>query len=219
MGPRIIMGGWKEWFGASRDRASPLVLHTDAWRDRKIVFPTGTEIHLPPPSRRDLEQEGVAIVEERAPSLLLDGAALVTGQVVRITPFEKGSPLQQARSGDGWEPDPWLWDDQALVLNLRGRGLVVLSGCSHTGIINVVRHAQAITGIRHIHAVVGGLHLTGALFEAVIPQTIEDLAAIAPTVLVPCHCTGQKAMQELARRMPDAYVHASVGTRLGFRGQ
>jgi len=194
----------------------PLVLHPDAWRDRRIVFPTGAEIHMPPPSRGDLEREGVEVVEERGPSLLLDGMVLVTGQVERVTDFEKGFPLQQARARDGWEPDTWLWDDQPMVLNLKDKGLIVLSCCSHAGIINVLRHAQRITGIQKIYAVIGGLHLTGGLFEPIIPRTVEELAAIGPEVIVPCHCTGWKATHELARRLPEAYVQTSVGTRLHF---
>jgi 7,8-dihydropterin-6-yl-methyl-4-(beta-D-ribofuranosyl)aminobenzene 5'-phosphate synthase len=197
-------------------RGLPLLLHPDAWRDRKVVFPTGAELHLPPPSRHDLEQEGVEITEERSPSLLLDGTVLVTGQVERVTSFEKGFPLQHARTQEGWEPDPWVWDDQAAVFHLREKGLVVLSGCSHAGIINVVRHARAVTGMTKVHAVVGGLHLTGGIFEPIIPDTIREMMAIGPAVVVPCHCTGWRALQELARHMPDAYVHSSVGTSLRF---
>ena len=200
-------------------RGLPLVLHPDAWRDRKGVFPSGAEMHLPPPSRHDLEQEGVEITEEQAPSLLLDDTVLVTGQVERVTPFEKGFPLpqmHQARTPKGWEPDPWIWDDQAAVFLLREKGLVVLSGCSHAGIINVLRHAQGVTGTTKVHAVVGGLHLTGGMFEPIIPDTIREMAAIGPEVIVPCHCTGWRALQELARRMPDAYLHSSVGTTLRF---
>src|SRR5712691_7237868 len=63
----------------------PLVLHPDVWRDRKVVFPTGVEMHLPPPSHNDLDREGVEIIEERGPSLLLDGTVLITGQVERVT--------------------------------------------------------------------------------------------------------------------------------------
>jgi 7,8-dihydropterin-6-yl-methyl-4-(beta-D-ribofuranosyl)aminobenzene 5'-phosphate synthase len=194
----------------------PLVLHPDAWRERKMVFPTGTEIHWPPPSRADLEREGVEMLEERNPSLLLDGMVLVTGQVDRTTDFERGMPSQYARTCTGWEPDAWTWDDQALVLNLKSNGLVVLSSCSHAGIINVLRHAQKLTGLRKVYAVIGGLHLIGDIFEPTIPRTIEELSAIGPDMVVPCHCTGWKATHELARRLPEAYVQTSVGTQLHF---
>jgi 7,8-dihydropterin-6-yl-methyl-4-(beta-D-ribofuranosyl)aminobenzene 5'-phosphate synthase len=83
-------------------------------------------------------------------------------------------------------------------------------------VINVLRHAQHITGIDKVYAFVGGLHLTGGLFEAIIPQTIAELANIGPTIIVPGHCTGWKATHEVARKLPDAYIQTSVGTRLHF---
>jgi 7,8-dihydropterin-6-yl-methyl-4-(beta-D-ribofuranosyl)aminobenzene 5'-phosphate synthase len=194
----------------------PLVLHPDAWRDRRIAFPSGTQVHMPPPSRADLAAEGVEVVEERGPSLLLDGMVLVSGQTERVTDFETGFPAQEARTGDGWEPDPWIWDDQSVIVHVRNKGLVVLSSCSHSGAINVVRNAQRVTGEAKIHAFVGGLHLTGGLFEPIIPRTIAELTAIRPDWLVPGHCTGWRATHELARALPDAYVQTSVGTTLHF---
>lgn len=194
----------------------PLVLHPDSFRERKIVFPTGSELRMPPPNRGDLDREGWDIVEERGPSLLLDGAVLVTGQVERRTDFEKGFPLQQARANGGWEPDTWIWDDQAVVCHLKGKGLVILSSCSHAGAINVILHAQRMTGIDHIHAFVGGLHLTGGLFEPIISRTVNELVRINPDIIVPGHCTGWKATHELARQLPNAYIQTSVGTRLHF---
>jgi 7,8-dihydropterin-6-yl-methyl-4-(beta-D-ribofuranosyl)aminobenzene 5'-phosphate synthase len=197
-------------------RGMPLVIHPEAWRDRKIVFPTGAELHLPPPSRQDLDREGVEITEERQPSLLIDGTVLVTGQIERLTDFEKGFPLNYARTNGSWEPDPWIWDDQAVVVNLKGKGLVVLSGCSHSGAINVLRQAQRLTGEDRVHAFIGGMHLTGGIFEPLIPHTLDELAVIAPRWLVPGHCTGWKATHEIARRFPEAYVQTSVGTQLQF---
>jgi 7,8-dihydropterin-6-yl-methyl-4-(beta-D-ribofuranosyl)aminobenzene 5'-phosphate synthase len=197
-------------------RNLPLVLHPDVWHDRRVVFPTGVEIHMPPPCHNDLDREGVTIIEERGPSLLLDGMVLVTGQVERVTDFEKGLPLQQMRTEHGWEPDIWIWDDQGVVCHVKDKGLLVLSSCSHAGVINVLKHAQRITGIEKIYAFVGGLHLTGGLFEPIIPRTVAELLAIGPTIVVPGHCTGWKATHELARQLPDAYVQTSVGTRLHF---
>src|SRR5918911_2146170 len=84
----------------------PLVIHPDAWRERRIAFPSGGELRLPPPSRCDLEAEGLEVVEDRAHSLLLDGAVLVSGQAERVTEFESGFPIHEARHGDGWRSDP-----------------------------------------------------------------------------------------------------------------
>jgi 7,8-dihydropterin-6-yl-methyl-4-(beta-D-ribofuranosyl)aminobenzene 5'-phosphate synthase len=194
----------------------PLVLHPDVWHERKIVFPTGQEIGLPPPSHADLDREGVEIIEERSPTLLLDGMVLVTGQVERVTDFEKGFPIQQMHTDHGWEPDIWVWDDQAVLCHVKDKGLVVLSSCSHAGAINVLKHAQRLTGIDKVHAFVGGFHLTGGLFEPIIPRTLAELVAIGPDIIVPGHCTGWRATHELARQLPEAYIQTSVGTRLHF---
>lgn len=210
-------GGLEGLFKRIGRRGMPLVLHPDVWRDRRIVFPTGIEVHLPPPSHNDLDREGVEIIEERGPSLLLDDTVLITGQVERETDFERGFPPHQARSDQGtWEPDTWIWDDQAMVCHLKGKGLVVLSSCSHSGIINVLRHARRLTGVEQVYALVGGMHLTGAIMEPVIPRTLAELTALAPTFVVPGHCTGWKATHALAQQLPTAYIQSSVGTTLHF---
>ncbi len=197
-------------------RRMPLVLHPDAWRDRKAIFPNGSEMHLPAPSRSDLDQEGIEILERRDPSLLLDGAVLVTGQVARTSGFEQGMPGHLAFTGVEWEADPWIWDDQAVVVNVKDKGLLVLSGCSHAGIVNVLRYAQHLTGERKVHGVIGGLHLSGAFFEKIIPPTVESLSEMRPDMIVPGHCTGWKAVHTIARTLPDAYVQTCVGTRVLF---
>jgi 7,8-dihydropterin-6-yl-methyl-4-(beta-D-ribofuranosyl)aminobenzene 5'-phosphate synthase len=195
----------------------PLILHPDAWRERRIVFPTGEILRAPPPSAADLGKEGVEVVEERGPSLLLDGQVLVSGQTDRVTDFERGFPIQQARGQDGnWEPDPWVWDDQSVVVAVRDRGLVVLSACSHSGAVNVALNAKRATGVEEIHAFVGGLHLSGALFEGIIPATVAELCAMAPTWVAPGHCTGWRATHALAAALPDAFLPASVGTTFRF---
>ena len=209
-------GGLEGMFQRIGRPRMPLVLHPDVWRERRVVFPTGQEIRMPPPSHADLDREGVEIIEERSPTLLLDGMVLVTGQVDRVTDFEKGFPPQQAHTDHGWEPDTWIWDDQAVVCNVKDKGLVVLSACSHAGAINVLKHAQHLTGIHKVHAFVGGFHLTGGLFETIIPRTIAELITIGPDIIVPGHCTGWRATHELARQLPGAYVQTSVGTRLHF---
>ncbi len=140
----------------------------------------------------------------------------MTGQVERVTDFEKGFPWQYARNDGRWEPDPWTYDDQGIVCNVKGKGLVVVSSCSHSGVINVLKNAQKLTGVDRIHAFIGGLHLTGGLFEKIIPQTVDELAKINPDIIVPGHCTGWRATHEIARRLPQSYIQTSVGTTLHF---
>lgn len=208
-------GGLEGLFG--RTRASiPLVIHPHAWRERKVVFPTGTEIRMPPPSHNDLDREGWQVVEEQGPSILLNGSVLVTGQIDRVSEFEKGFPLQHVKTPDGWEPDTWIWDDQAIAINVRGKGLIVLSSCSHSGVINVLHHIRRVTGVEHIHGFIGGLHLTGGLFESIMPQTVDELVRLSPDLIVPGHCTGWKATHEVGRRLPDAFTASNVGTTFAF---
>ena len=194
-------------------RDLPFVVHPDAFLERKIVLPNGREVKLPPVDRGALLQEGVQIVESKEPSLLLNERVLVTGQVARTTDFEKGFPIHHALVDGRWQPDPWIYDDQALVFNVRGKGLAILTGCSHSGVINTIRHAQNVTGVENVYALLGGFHLSGPLFEGIIPQTVEELKAAGPQVLAPGHCTGWKAVHEIARAMPDAFIQSSVGTQ------
>jgi 7,8-dihydropterin-6-yl-methyl-4-(beta-D-ribofuranosyl)aminobenzene 5'-phosphate synthase len=113
-----------------------------------------------------------------------------------------------------WQPDPWVHDDQAVIMNVKSKGLVVLTGCGHAGVVNTVAHAKNITGVNEIHAVIGGFHLTGPVFEPIIAPTVQALKEFNPSIIVPEHCTGWRAMHEIAREFPSAFVPNSVGTRL-----
>lgn len=197
-------------------RRMPLLLHPDARLMRKLVLPDGRELPLPPPDSRVLRHEGIELVEQRAPSMLLDDTALITGQIERTTEFERGFPIHWARMGRRWQRDPLIHDDQALALNVKGKGLVVLTGCGHAGVINTIRHVRALCGVKRIYAVIGGFHLSGPLFEPAIEPTIAALKEARPAVIVPAHCTGWKATHAIAATMPDAFVQNSVGSRFRF---
>jgi len=209
-------GGLEGLFARHGRLRLPLVIHPEAWRERKVVLPTGAEVRLPPPSRADLEAEGVDVVEERGLTLLIEDAVLVSGQVERTTEFERGFPIHFARAGEGWEPDPMIWDDQNVVVNVKDRGLVVVSGCSHAGAINVLRNAQRLTGETRIAGFIGGCHLTGGVFEPIIEPTVEAFVSAGVGRVVPAHCSGWRATHLLAARMPDAFVQSSVGTVVSF---
>ncbi len=195
-----------------RNRNLPLVLHPDAYLERKLVLPNGEESFLPPPRKSDLLRENIQVVEEVGPSMLLDDMLLVSGEVARTSSFEKGFAAHYAKHAHGWEPDPLIHDDQCAIIHVREKGLVIITGCGHSGIINIIRHAQALTAIQTIYAVIGGFHLTGAHFVPIIPATVAALQAINPRYLVPGHCTGWQATQQIAHTMPDAFIANSVGT-------
>jgi 7,8-dihydropterin-6-yl-methyl-4-(beta-D-ribofuranosyl)aminobenzene 5'-phosphate synthase len=194
----------------------PLVIHPGAWRQRKVVFPTGAEIRLPPPSRADLEAEGLQLIEQRDQTLLLENTILVSGQVKRTTEFENGFPIHYALSAQGWEPDPMICDDQNLIINIKNKGLVIVSGCSHAGAVNVLRNAQRLTGQRRVAGFIGGFHLTGGIFEPIIQPTVEAFTTANVARVLPAHCTGWKAVHLLARAIPTAFVQPAVGTVVSF---
>ena len=193
----------------------PLILHPDSWRNRKLRLPSGVEFELPPPNKEELEKADVQIVEERGPSLLLGDEVLVTGQVERVTDFEKGLPSQYAEDRGNWVPDPWVWDDQGIVCNLKGKGLIVVSSCSHSGVINVLRNARKVTGIQKVHAFVGGLHLPKS-FEEIIPPTVDEIKSLRPERIIPGHCSGWMAIHEVANNLPDAFIPSTVGAQIHF---
>jgi 7,8-dihydropterin-6-yl-methyl-4-(beta-D-ribofuranosyl)aminobenzene 5'-phosphate synthase len=194
-------------------RALPMVVHPNAWTRRRLAVPGRDPDELPTLSKRALTGEGYQVVERREPSLLLDDSVLITGEVDRTTDFERGMPPpHQAWTGTEWAHDPLVIDDQALVVHVRGRGLVVLTGCGHAGVVNIVRHAQRLTGVGELHALVGGLHLNGPAFEPVIAPTVDALTALAPSLVVPGHCTGWRAQHALAAALPQAWVQGSSGS-------
>ena len=193
-------------------RNLPVLIHPHFWRQRRIVLPGREPVEIPTVSRNGLEEVGFQVIEDRRPSFLLDGSILITGEVPRVTGYEPGFPPQQSFLNGRWEPDPLVLDDQALIVNVRDAGLVVLTGCGHSGIVNICRYAGRLTGDQPLYAALGGFHLNGPLFEPLIPRVLDDLAALGPKVLVPGHCTGWRAQHAMARRFGEAFVPNTVGT-------
>ncbi len=191
----------------------PVIIHPEFWTQRRILIPGNDPFELPSTSRAALEDSGFEITEGRLPSFVLGESLLVTGEVDRITEYEQGFPPHQARRGGQWVPDPLVLDDQGLVFHVEGKGLVVLTGCGHAGVINTVRYAKKLTGIDQVHAIVGGFHLSGPLFEPLIPRVCQALQELAPDIIVATHCTGWRAIHALANEFPDAFIPSSVGTR------
>jgi 7,8-dihydropterin-6-yl-methyl-4-(beta-D-ribofuranosyl)aminobenzene 5'-phosphate synthase len=196
-----------------RGHGLPLTVHPAVWSRRRLA-PPGTEpVELPTLSANALAREGFEVIERRQPSLLAQGCILVSAEVDRTTEFERGMPAaHQAWDGQRWAHDAEVIDDQALVVNLRGKGLVVITGCGHAGVVNIVRHAMRLTGVQRVAAIIGGFHLSGPAFEPVIGPTIAALVEMGPALVVPGHCTGWRAQHALAQALPDAWVQSSSGT-------
>jgi 7,8-dihydropterin-6-yl-methyl-4-(beta-D-ribofuranosyl)aminobenzene 5'-phosphate synthase len=191
----------------------PLVVHPDVWLRRRVAIPGREPFELPTTNEEKVRAAGFQVIEGREPRSLLDGGLLVTGEIERTAEFEQGLPVQQAFRDGEWQPDPLMNDDQALVARVRDRGLVVITGCGHAGVINTVRYARKLTGVDRVYAVIGGFHLGTPLFESVIEPTVKALGEFRPQVVAPTHCTGWRAAHALAGAFPDAFIQGSVGTR------
>jgi 7,8-dihydropterin-6-yl-methyl-4-(beta-D-ribofuranosyl)aminobenzene 5'-phosphate synthase len=193
----------------------PLVLHPGAFvYPRYTRQPDGSKNIWPQTLIRDeLEQKNVEIVESETPVLIAGEMIMVTGEVERTTPFEKGMPNVLVEKDGEIVQDPII-DDQAIVMKLNEKGLVVISGCAHSGIINTLTFAQKTTGVQKIHAVLGGFHLTGPFFEKIHEDTIEGLKKMEPDTIMPMHCTGWKAIQKFQKAFPSSFVLNSVGSKM-----
>lgn len=174
-------------------------------------MPNGQIANLLALKREDIEGLGfVKIVEIKESTPIIPGAYL-PGRVEQVTNYEKIAPNFVAKKGSEYVPETFI-GEQAVILNVKGKGLVVLSGCAHRGIVNTVKHAQKMTGMEKIYAVIGGFHLTGANPE-LIQKTIADIKAIKPEYIVPTHCTGFQAISAFAKEMPDQFILNTAGTK------
>ena len=195
----------------------PLTLHPDAYLKRATVRKDRIS-RLPPPSRQGLRDAGVELIETEHPSHVVEGMALVTGQVERTNDFEIGWPEHHAERDGILEPDPLVCDDQGLIVNVRDKGLVVLSGCGHAGIVNTVHYAQAITGVQQIAAVIGGFHLGPTFFHDRVQRVVDSLVQLKPDIISPAHCSGHLVEYAVHLARPDALVQNTVGTKITIGG-
>jgi len=193
----------------------PLVLHPGAFvYPRYTAAPDGSKRLWPRTLvRDDLKQKNVKLVESKTPTLIADDRIMVTGEVERKTGFEKGMPNALLEKDGKFVHDP-ITEDQAIVVKLKDKGLVVISGCSHAGIVNTVMFAQKTTREEKVHAVLGGFHLSGPFFEKIHDDTIRELKKMDPELIVPMHCTGWKAVQRFQKEFSSRFVLNSVGSMI-----
>lgn len=194
--------------------ALPLIVHPGAFVERRANLGPGFSLPMPALKETELEQAGAVLDKRPSPSILADGLFMVTGAVARVTDFEKGAPSLEAKIDNDWVADPFT-DDQGMALHLKNKGLIVIGGCAHSGIVNMVRHCQRVTGQEAVYAILGGFHLSGA-DDSLIRRTIEAVQQFAPRIVVPMHCTGWKAINAFAASMPGAFVLNSAGTTYVF---
>ena len=189
----------------------PVVSHPAAFRERWWVKDDGTMVgpRLPPPEQ-EWVAAGVKIIRSQEPYKLGQGC-WTTGYIPRRSFEKSGRPTKLLyRSGSEFIPDD-LDEDQAIVMNVKDKGLIVLSGCAHSGIVNTVNYAKEFTGVDTIYAIIGGFHLARAKDDE-IDETIDYIQSVRPRYIVPSHCTGLRAICQFAQEMPDEFIEGIVGT-------
>lgn len=194
-----------------------LLMHPDMYRSRAMKAPDGSMRRFDDvPAAATLERHGARVIHSTQPQLILDDLFFVSGEIPRVSSFEVGMPGQYRRSADGtsWEPDPLLMDERFVAVRVRGKGTIVLTACSHAGVVNVLTHAQtSIPGA--LHGVIGGLHLAGST-ESLIPDTVAAMRRFDLRFIAPAHCTGWRAVGALASAFGDAVVPSAVGKTYRF---
>lgn len=189
-------------------------LHPGMFRQRATKRPDGqlyvNEL-VPDPER--LSGAGANVLNTSEPQSVADGAFYISGEIPRVTSYEAGVPNHLALGADGkWEPDPLIMDERFVSVNVKGKGQFVFSACSHAGLINVLTHARAVFPSIPLYGAMGGLHLSG-INERVIPQTVADLKTFGLKLLAPGHCTGWRALSQIAREFGDELVPSAVGKK------
>lgn len=209
-------GGLQKLTALIGKRDIPLIVHPSAFKSpRYLKFGEDFKINFPKLTREMVKEAGFAAIESATPYPLLDDTILFLGEIPRRTDFEKGFPIAHWQK-DGQELWDAIEDDTSLVMNLKDKGLVIVSGCAHAGIVNTIQYAMEVTGIDKIHVVMGGFHLSGPLFEAIIGRTSQELQKLHPAYIVPMHCTGRKAIMEMEKQMPEQFILNMSGTKLTF---
>jgi 7,8-dihydropterin-6-yl-methyl-4-(beta-D-ribofuranosyl)aminobenzene 5'-phosphate synthase len=195
---------------------APVVdLHPDRPDQRGLLTPAGTMLLLPTePSFADIEQAGGRIVRHGDPHPVCEGFFFGSGAINRVTSYETGLVGHYSFRGEDGRPDPLIMDERFVAAYVPGRGVTVMSACSHAGIVNACLQAKILFPDSRIDAVLGGYHLAGKAMEARIDATVSDLKVrIDPRLVAPGHCTGWRAKAALAGAFaPGRYAPSVVGT-------
>lgn len=196
----------------------PLYVHPDAFYPRVIERENSfsSDVFNRELTIENLEAAGARVVLVKSPVPLMSGV-LFSGEIERVVEFEREVPKGRFAIRDYvLQPDDIL-DDTAMILNVKGKGLIVILACGHAGAINTSKYAQKLTGEDHVYAVMGGLHVghLGATSVRMV-KTFEELKAMGVKKVVPVHCSGMVGRTIAAQMMPEEYLGIGAATSLHF---
>jgi 7,8-dihydropterin-6-yl-methyl-4-(beta-D-ribofuranosyl)aminobenzene 5'-phosphate synthase len=181
--------------------------------------------------RKAIIDADLSLMMAEGPSVVADHG-FTTGTIAQST-FEKplqptkekvgvvggfgcfANKLPAAKNTGDWVPDDFQ-HEIATSYVVKGKGLVVLTSCSHRGVLNTIRQAQLVSGVQKVHAVIGGFHIVPPLTETYMRDVVDGLKAIDPDYIMPAHCTGERFYDIARAALPDRVVHCAVGTRFVF---
>jgi 7,8-dihydropterin-6-yl-methyl-4-(beta-D-ribofuranosyl)aminobenzene 5'-phosphate synthase len=187
-----------------------IIAHPDIWQ-AKYATRQGEERYIGIPfHRQTLESLGANFKLSKKPVRISDNI-ITTGEIPMVTDYEVIEPYLVVKEGKRFRRDKLL-DDQALIINTK-RGLVVVLGCAHRGIINTLYHAQKLTGVKKIYTVLGGCHLIDATEER-IWLTIAALKGLGVQRIGVSHCTGLPAAAIMAPEFGDKFFFNNAGTKI-----
>jgi len=210
------LGGFKSMAAAISQKNLPVYAHPAVFRPtRYLKYGENFKVYLPSIGREDVAAAGMNLLETAKPLAICANDVLFLGEIPRRTDFEKGIPFTHYQENDVEKFDA-VEDDTSIVVNLRNKGLIILSGCAHSGIVNTVRYARETTNIEKVHVIMGGFHLGGPLFEPIIGRTTEELQKINPAYIIPTHCTGRKAVAFMETTFKERFILNMAGTKLTF---
>lgn len=198
---------------ANGGRSVPMHVNPGMFAKRAFERPGDTPLPLEDvPSPDQLAAAGGEIVNSAEARLVLGDTVYLSGEIPRVTTYEKGLP-KQVRYDDerGWVPDPLVLDERYLAVHVKDHGMVVFSACSHAGIVNVLTDAAAVCDPIPLYGAMGGLHLSGAEQERWIEPTVRDLAAFRLGRLIGGHCTGWRALHALVNAFGEAVIPGAAG--------
>ena len=168
------------------------------------------------PGVEELNLLGANTVKHSSEHTLCNGMFYISGHIPRNSKYETGIPNHLSLIDGKWVEDEEIADERYVAMHVKNRGIVVISACSHAGIINVCRDARERFGGAPLFAVIGGFHLGGKQVENRIPQTIADLKEMDPKIVLAGHCTGWRAKAMLANQLPNGFQPLAVGASYVF---
>ena len=186
-----------------------VIAHPSIFRPHFITEPYHRHVGIMQgDSKTDIENAGGNLSLTAEPFMIMPGI-ITTGEVERNTEFEGGS-IGLKTEENGMVIDDLMLDDISVVANVKGKGLVIITGCSHAGIVNITKQAMRVAGYDKIEGIIGGLHLIEAS-DAVIKRTVEELARLDIAWISAGHCTGFKAQIELHHAFGERFSPLHTG--------